>query len=1456
MRHIYLKRTLWAIGLLLVFLIAELPAYADNTKPLGKSGKSLLTQRNPLLGRIKSQGTTDFFKAQKKLSGRNQINLRRYMRKAEGETPLVFEGNAVYYDGWEDKGMGIFKFAAEQQNLTPVKIDNCLNSSLGGIKSGNRFYCAYQQEVLGTTMNIGRLYDTETWEMLGYMNNIPNNMLAYSLAVDPTDDKIYGCFFNENANGYELGTMDINTLTRTSTICKVTSPYAMMAISKEGIMYGIDTQSNLYTIDKTTGEATMLGYLGVDLTYRSAGYIDPNTDIFYISVSNDYENAIYRVDLEYYYADFVCEIPENAQLTALWTGTPMANDNAPGAPANLKLNFSDASLSGTLTFDAPSQNYGGGALSGNLTYYVVSNNETLATGTTQPGAAVSVPISVPNSGSYIFTVYLENSNGKGTEATIKDYIGYDAPSRVKNVWVTRTGNVNTIKWDAVTKSASGGYFDPNEVTYEVRRTPDNKVIATGLKDTQCQDVLDVPNDFTIYCYFVTAIQKDARSVEGESNSVPLGEIALPASFTFDTYMDVEKFMIVDSNNDGKHWRWSQGGYVKIDWNDNMDMDDWLISPSINMKKGNKYKLSFDYKCEAADCPERLEIKLGNAPEASAMTQTVAEPIDIKNAEFQHYEVEVEPTQDGLQNIGFHGISSKGGFTMYLDNITIESGVSSSSPKEPAVTFVPDYNGANKVKISVTAPTEDVSGNTIESLSKLEIRSTAGVIKSFENVQPGQTLEYDAEYSESGYMTFLFCAYNNDGTPGKILSKNCYIGTNYGGTPQNVKLTENGNSGEVTLSWSALDKDIDGYAINPALVSYVIYDNNQEKIGETSSTTFTTDALGNRDQRFVNYMIVSKTARGENTESPGVTDLVAVGTPYELPYVEPLTGGKLSHSYGQDGTGYWGTYPIDENSYVFSFDPDSKGIGGILMSGKINLSGSVKPLLSMSVYEYDGKDGKQNPNTNKLNVKVKSSEDTEYTTVKTIALNEGNGWVTYLIDLSQYIGKTVQFALQVETNRTSYSTYVSDIQLKDRKAKDLCVDGIIAPQSVDVGSTIKLDAYISNEGYEDASGYTVELYRDGKLIQTQNGSELHPANTGITTFTDEATALFDKKVEYTVKVVWNEDLDQNNNINRCWVETNRTDAPVITDLKATRDGDMVHLTWTAPNTDGFAAPTKETFEDCESFAADNVPGWSFIDADGKTTYSLEQKYPNANSAKAYLVFDSSYEGINLGYDMPSGTKCLSSWASYSGKNDDWAISPLLSTGKQTITFYARSITADYGLEEFEFYTTDSEGTNLTQQDFSVVEKVEVPNEWTKYTYELPEGTTHFAIRCVSSDKLALLIDDVTFMPAEPQPVVIAGYNIYRNGDLMTASPVSECKYTDVTKESAEYYATVVYQGLGESLKSNLAKVDVSTGILNFTADKVKTVYYTLDGIKLNGIPKRAGTYIKVENGRSKKININL
>ena len=50
-----------------------------------------------------------------------------------------------------------------------------------------------------------------------------------------------------------------------------------------------------------------------------------------------------------------------------------------------------------------------------------------------------------------------------------------------------------------------------------------------------------------------------------------------------------------------------------------------------------------------------------------------------------------------------------------------------------------------------------------------------------------------------------------------------------------------------------------------------------------------------------------------------------------------------------------------------------------------------------------------------------------------------------------------------------------------------------------------------------------------------------------------------------------------------------------------------------------------------------------------------------------------------------------------------------------------------------------------------------------SFDLPEGATHFAVRCTSPMGYMLLVDDITYRPAgKGAPLEIKGYNIYRDG----------------------------------------------------------------------------------------------
>ncbi|MBD5196802.1 MAG: hypothetical protein HDS89_05015, partial [Bacteroidales bacterium] len=212
----------------------------------------------------------------------------------------------------------------------------------------------------------------------------------------------------------------------------------------------------------------------------------------------------------------------------------------------------------------------------------------------------------------------------------------------------------------------------------------------------------------------------------------------------------------------------------------------------------------------------------------------------------------------------------------------------------------------------------------------------------------------------------------------------------------------------------------------------------------------------------------------------------------------------------------------------------------------------------------------------------------------------------------------------------------------------------------------------------------------------------------------------------------------------------------------------------------------------------------------------------------------------GFDAASGSKYLISFCSKAGQNDDWAISPELSGNAQTVTLMASSFNVGGGFyhyyESFEvLYST----TGKEIDDFVLAGEAvdEVPETWTKYSFNLPEGAKYFAIRCTSKDKYAFMVDDVTY---SPKPTVtsdsFAGYNIYRDGVCLNETPVKETSYVDnmVDKGDYTYVVTAVF-GDEESNISNLATAIVTeplgSGIDAIFSDDEELVIYDLMGRRL-------------------------
>ncbi|MFK5856466.1 MAG: lamin tail domain-containing protein, partial [Bacteroidota bacterium] len=314
-------------------------------------------------------------------------------------------------------------------------------------------------------------------------------------------------------------------------------------------------------------------------------------------------------------------------------------------------------------------------------------------------------------------------------------------------------------------------------------------------------------------------------------------------------------------------------------------------------------------------------------------------------------------------------------------------------------------------------------------------------------------------------------------------------------------------------------------------------------------------------------------------------------------------------------------------------------------------------------------------------------------------------------------------------------------------------------------------------------------------------------------------------------------------------------------------DDVQLTW-----DGFATlGFEDDFESYDDFVLEFMP-WTNVDVDGSTTYGMtDVDWPNAYAEQSFIIFNPAQTTPPVDDIIPhSGDKLAACFAATAPPNDDWLMTPLVGIGSAfNLTFWAKSYTADYGLERFRVGVST---TGLDPGDFTIISEgdyVEAPvEEWTQFTYDLSayDGQNiYVAVQCVSNDAFILLVDDfyigaskshtafnnnvpvigkgtksVSFT-ATPSNYVAAtttgrsvaaellGYNVYRDDVQINAAIVEVTEYNDAepTIGSHDYFVTAVYDG-GESDPSNVVSI-VVTDINDVTSTSVAIYPNPTNGI---------------------------
>lgn len=448
-----------------------------------------------------------------------------------------------------------------------------------------------------------------------------------------------------------------------------------MAFNPAGELYGIASNGILYKINTSNADLTYIGSTGLYPEYEQSMAFSPDGSAIYWAGCGDTFSGLYSVNPSTGRATLIKNFSNNEEYASLWVGDPEAAPAAPAAPENIQASFPDGSLTGHISFTAPTLTHAGNPLSGSISYTVIANDEEVGGGTTLPGEETIATVTLPAGGLYDFQILLSNAAGLGDHGSLNNiWAGPDAPMGVSDLTLTPgADNTYIISWSAPTVGAHGGYVDPSTLKYRIRRLPEFVTISENAT-SPFSDSFYSETPTKLSYEVMPYVDADIKGLPLTTNSIMVGSpYAPPYTEDFGSNMSAILWTIADSNDDGHSWEYQWDfGYFRIYDNDNAK-DDWLISPYISLNRSEQYKLSFDVRTIA---DETLEVRLGTSLDPSGMTMTLMEPELIPDTDFSWVRREVLffAPADAPFHIGFHAMTSdpSNALALYIDNVSLES----------------------------------------------------------------------------------------------------------------------------------------------------------------------------------------------------------------------------------------------------------------------------------------------------------------------------------------------------------------------------------------------------------------------------------------------------------------------------------------------------------------------------------------------------------------------------------------------------------------------------------------------------------------------------------------------------------------------------------------------------------------------------------------------------------------
>lgn len=1417
------------------------------------------------------------------LGAKHQAAIARLPKGADLKTNLIIDdgtrlvGGITMWGGGDFTGLSSLRLVDGTYPVSIAKDAACTDAStFDGTYYYSKSYATGGGQVIRCLFNV---YDVAAKKSVKALSMEPQYYnVTLLMAYNPKDKNIWGVGCDGLGRPFLVNIDNETGANQYISQTPFTGKLSCMAFSADGTLYGVNTSGELVTVDLQTFQVTKIATImkeGAASSCCSLAFDYHTGKMYFTVMKGDWSNAIWLVDPKTGSKTKVSDLPNSFRFNGSYVVSPTANAKAPNTVAGLKVDFkAKGSYTGNVCITAPTTCFDGSKLVGTQTMKLYVDSVLVATKSQEPGTTINLSHDFKTRGEHWVQVVYSNANGNSPCGSIKPFCGVDVPDDVHNLKMSidDQNGTTSLSWDAVDKGIHDGYVDLSDISYSVVRMPDNVVVSSGQKTTTFTEKLANDKAPQRYHYEVWATSGGVDADKVASNSVVYGkplEVPVKECLGSDYFGQLLTTENLDGHGDGFYNGWGvefvSGGYCDTSFVN----DKWMYTPAIHLEKGRYYyRMQHDGKDYELyygkyRTPESQKLnKIGVISELAGENDFVTAEDNMMNqggyTSYITYKKLIDVKETGDYYFGVHYNNAytggqTGSFGM-LRLWELKQGPAVDAPAACQIdTAYTQPKGELNNNIKFKTPVKNLLGNALKSLSKVEFYLstestdesgrrvvTNELVYTMDNVEPGK--EYTATVkAHQGNNLYYFYAYDDKGI-GDEAEVTIWAGNDYPQTVTNPKYKVVDNK-DIIMTWEAPSElGQQGGYVSPSDLTYypgvTEYPANGLVDLNTGQKETTYTFIGEAGEQYRYYYGVTPAnsiGRGQGIATP-----IVIGTPYKAPFSESFdfSAGAFkskvwslmlvagSHSWSARAMSPDLTFkPYDNDGAMLTFKHDDDVLSAeILGTPLMEITGMKKPTLSFEFYH--------NANCTDANAGITIYpvvDDVMLKSITSIGLkgdSKTSGWKHYEIPLDSYNGEKRVFFYILGSSKLSSSILALDkLELYDNVPVDLAVESVDAPVKIMPNEQNTIKASVSNYGRNTIEKYTVGLFANGELVATEGGENLaFKRNNELTFNFVPAPKTYGKTVDYTVKVLLEDDANDENDSITTTVNVNNTQLPAPSSLALNGN----RLSWVAPAVPEWQS-VREDFESYAPFIIDNIGDWTVYDGDKQLSQSPNSgngsaaDFANNWGCKSFQVWNPS--DVTLVSQLRGnamkiyGKNCLISFDALEyypdlstapeAKTDDWLISPRV-VGGTKLKFAAKQVAGNVN-EKFQILV--SYGTAKIE-DFGVIAEDSLKSTAiTKFEYDLPVDAHYFAIRNVTKNGFAFMIDNIDYTPGFSD-LELTGYNIYKDGVKLNDEVVTSANYDLTEVSGGEYGVTAVYDFDGESAMATLNNTD---GIGSIAAD---------------------------------------